>query len=43
MWSQWHTGASQVREALDGIAQMLSRAAQAYQDTEDELANKLRG
>ena len=43
LWSQWHQGASQVREALDGISGMLSRAAQAYQDTEDELANRLRG
>ncbi len=43
LWTQCHQGASQVREALDGISGMLSCAAQAYQDTEDELANKLRG
>ena len=42
LWTQWHQGASQVKDALDGISGMLSRAAQAYQDTEDELANKLR-
>jgi WXG100 family type VII secretion target len=43
LWTQWHQGASNVKEALDGISGMLARAAQAYQDTEDELANKLRG
>ncbi|MGH8998927.1 MAG: WXG100 family type VII secretion target [Acidimicrobiia bacterium] len=43
LWDQWQTGASQLREALDGIHKMLTQAAQAYQDTEDQLASQLRG
>jgi WXG100 family type VII secretion target len=43
LWEQWHTGASQLREALEGIHQMLSQAARAYQETEDQLAAQLRG
>ncbi len=43
MWDKWHTGAGQVKEALNGISQMLKQAATTYQDTEDQLARQLRG
>ncbi|MBW3581292.1 MAG: WXG100 family type VII secretion target, partial [Actinobacteria bacterium] len=43
LWDQWHTGAAQVREALDGISQMLGQAARTYEDTESQLAQQLRG
>ena len=43
LWDQWHTGAAQVREALDGISQMLGQAARTYADTESQLAQQLRG
>lgn len=42
LWDKWHTGAAQVKEALDGISQMLGQAARAYQETEDQLAQQLR-
>lgn len=43
LWEKWHSGATQLREALDGIQGMLAQAARAYQETEDTLASQLRG
>lgn len=43
MYEQWNQGARQVKEALDGISQMLGTAAQTYQDTEEALARQMRG
>lgn len=43
LWEKWHTGAGQLREALEGIHQMLSSAARAYEETEANLAQQLRG
>jgi WXG100 family type VII secretion target len=43
LWEQWHTGANQVKEALDGISAQLAKAAQIYEDTEAQLASELRG
>ncbi len=43
LWDKWHTGAAQLREALDGIHQMLAQTARAYQETEDQLAQQMRG
>jgi len=42
LWDKWHSGAAQLRDALDGISSMLHQTAQAYQKTEDELAHQLR-
>lgn len=42
LWQKWHTGAADVKEALDGISQMLGQAAQTYQETEDQLARQFR-
>ena len=43
LYTEWNTGARQVKEALDGIAQMLDQAARVYQETEDQLARQLHG
>lgn len=43
LWDKWNSGANQLHEALEGIHQMLSSAANAYQETEDKLAQQLRG
>ena len=43
LWDKWHTGAGQVRDALDGISTMLKETARAYQETEDALASQMRG
>ena len=43
LYEQWHRGARDVKEALDGISEMLAGAARTYQETEDQLAAQLRG
>lgn len=43
LWDKWHTGAGQIRDALQGISTMLNETAKAYQETEDTLASQLRG
>ncbi len=43
MWDKWHTGAAQVKEALDGISQMVGQAATTYRDTEEQLTRQMRG
>jgi WXG100 family type VII secretion target len=42
LWDKWHTGAAQLRDALEGISGMLGQTARAYQQTEDQLAQQLR-
>ncbi len=42
LWQQWHSGATQIQQALLGISQMLGQAGQVYQQTEDKLAAQLR-
>ena len=42
LWQQWHTGATQVQQALLGISQMLGKAGKVYQQTENRLATDLR-
>ncbi len=43
MYEKWHRGARDVKEALDGISQMLAQAAITYQETEDQLARQMSG
>ncbi len=43
MWDQWQVGAAQVKEALDGISQMMAQAAATYRDTEEQLTRQMRG
>jgi len=42
LWQQWHSGATQIQEALIGISRMLGQTGQVYQQTEDKLAAQLR-
>ena len=42
LWQQWHTGATQVQQALVGISQMLAKTGSVYQQTENQLATDLR-
>jgi len=39
LWDQWQRDAAGLHEALDGIAQLTSRAAQSYSDTETSIAS----
>lgn len=39
LWEQWHRGASQVNEALDGIAVLLRQAGSAYAQAEQQIAS----
>ena len=43
MYDKWHRGARDVKDALEGISQMLAQAAKTYQETEDQLSNQMRG
>jgi len=36
-YEEWNTSAAGLRDALDGIAQLLSHAASNYQQTEDAI------
>jgi len=38
LYTEWQSGASQVREAMDGIARFLLTAAQSYETTEAQIA-----
>jgi WXG100 family type VII secretion target len=42
MWETWHRGASEVKSALDGISQLMAKAAQTYEETESQLAKEMR-
>ena len=42
LYEHWRRGTPDVKEALDGIAQMLAGTARTYPDTEDQLAAQLR-
>ena len=41
LWDKWHRGAAEVKEALDGISQMLGNASREYQDKDQEIARGL--
>ncbi|MGH9022564.1 MAG: WXG100 family type VII secretion target [Acidimicrobiia bacterium] len=43
LWERWHAGAHQLQEALVGISEMLGQTARIYEETEEQLARKLRG
>jgi WXG100 family type VII secretion target len=38
LYREWQQGASQVKEAMDGISQFLVQAAQTYEQTEAQIA-----
>ncbi|MEQ1785438.1 MAG: WXG100 family type VII secretion target [Acidimicrobiales bacterium] len=37
LWQDWQTSARTLKESLDGIAQLLSKAGQTYQQAEDSV------
>jgi WXG100 family type VII secretion target len=40
LWAEWDSGARQVREALEGISQLLARASANYQQVEEANRNQ---
>lgn len=38
LWKEWDTSAKQLHEALTGIAQLTAQASQAYEQTEQGIA-----
>ena len=43
LYTGWDASAKQLFESLDGIAQMLAKAAQAYEQTENQLKSGFSG
>lgn len=43
LYSNWNTGAKQLFDSLEGIAKMLSQAATAYEQTENQLKSGFSG
>lgn len=43
LYQNWNQGASQLFESLEGIASMLSQAANAYEQTETQLKSGFSG
>jgi WXG100 family type VII secretion target len=42
LFNNWKTGADQVHKSLTGISQLLSHAATAYRDTEQQIASSMK-
>ena len=42
-WNDWQTGARSVQHAMDAMGVFLEQAAQAYEDTEDNLKSAASG
>jgi WXG100 family type VII secretion target len=43
LFTQWHTSAGQLKQALDGISKQLANAATTYEQTEQQLTSQLSG
>jgi WXG100 family type VII secretion target len=43
LFQKWQRGAADVKEGLEGISRMVGQAARAYRETEQQLANQMRG
>ena len=41
LYHEWNTSAANLREALDGIARLLSNAATAYAHTEEQIQQSM--
>lgn len=41
LWQEWDRGAGQLKESLLGIAKLLSTAANAYEQTEEQIRNSM--
>ena len=42
LWANWQSSAAQLRESLDGISQLMSQSARAYEETEQGIAGAYR-
>lgn len=42
LWQEWQTAAQQLRQALDGISQLMNNAGQAYALAEQSIASTFR-
>jgi WXG100 family type VII secretion target len=42
LWEEWAQSAANLKEALDGISQMLAHAAQSYAQSDIDVANLMR-
>lgn len=43
IWREWEAGAQQIQEAMVGMSQYLGKAAGAYRDVDNQLAQGLGG
>ena len=43
IWREWEAGAQQIQEAMMGMSQYLGKAAGAYRDVDNQLAQGLGG
>jgi WXG100 family type VII secretion target len=41
LYQQWNTSAANLREALDGISQLLANAANSYATTEQQISQSM--
>lgn len=42
-YNEWHTGAKQMMEGLDGLGQFLESAANTIEQADQDIANQLNG
>ena len=42
LFNKWKSGADQVHQSLTGISQLLTQAATAYRDTEQQIASSMK-
>jgi WXG100 family type VII secretion target len=42
LWEQWHLGAAQLNESLQGISRLLTQAGDAYASAETQIASSFR-
>jgi WXG100 family type VII secretion target len=42
LWAEWHTAATRLKDALDGIGRLMNQAGQAYATAEQEIASTFR-
>ena len=43
LWTEWHTSALKLHEALTGIARLTAQASQSYEQTEQGIASSFAG
>jgi WXG100 family type VII secretion target len=43
LYTNWNTSATNMKQALDGISSLLTSTAQAYAQTEQDLASRIAG